>query len=59
LVVGLIEGGINTNVVPDQVKFRIDRRIIPEEVPEDVETETRAVIEAAAASLEGISVLPP
>tara|TARA_R110002110_G_scaffold85816_2_gene223468 strand:+ start:51538 stop:52773 length:1236 start_codon:yes stop_codon:yes gene_type:complete len=56
LVVGLIEGGINTNVVPDQVKFRIDRRIIPEEVPEDVETETRAVIEAAAAGLEGISV---
>ena len=56
LVVGLIEGGINTNVVPDQVKFRIDRRIIPEEVPEDVETETRAVIEAAAASLEGISI---
>ena len=31
LVVGLIEGGINTNVVPDKVTFRIDRRIIPEE----------------------------
>jgi succinyl-diaminopimelate desuccinylase len=31
LVVGLIKGGINTNVVPDNVSFRIDRRIIPEE----------------------------
>ena len=37
LVVGLIAGGINTNVVPDNVKFRIDRRIIPEENPADVE----------------------
>ena len=32
LNVGLIEGGINTNVVPDRVTFRLDRRIIPEEV---------------------------
>ena len=37
LVIGLIEGGINTNVVPDNVKFRIDRRIIPDENPERVE----------------------
>ena len=57
LVIGLIEGGINTNVVPDQVRFRIDRRIVPEEVPEDVEAETRAVIETAAAQLDGIAVL--
>ncbi|MEP4378453.1 MAG: M20/M25/M40 family metallo-hydrolase [Alphaproteobacteria bacterium] len=56
LVVGLIEGGINTNVVPDQVKFRIDRRIIPEENPEAVEAETRAVIDGVAADLKGISV---
>ena len=27
--VGLIEGGINTNVVPDRVTFRLDRRILP------------------------------
>ena len=33
LNVGLIKGGINTNVVPDQVVFRIDRRMIPEEDP--------------------------
>jgi succinyl-diaminopimelate desuccinylase len=37
LVVGLIEGGINTNVVPDRVTLRLDRRIIPEENPGEVE----------------------
>ncbi len=37
LVVGVIHGGINTNVVPDRVVFRLDRRIIPEETPSDVE----------------------
>ncbi|MBW0003178.1 MAG: M20/M25/M40 family metallo-hydrolase, partial [Hyphomicrobiales bacterium] len=34
LTVGLISGGINTNVVPDVVMMRIDRRMIPEENPE-------------------------
>ncbi len=48
LNVGLIEGGINTNVVPDKVSFRIDRRIIPEESPEGAEQELRALISAAA-----------
>jgi acetylornithine deacetylase/succinyl-diaminopimelate desuccinylase-like protein len=44
LNVGLIKGGINTNVVPDQVTFRIDRRVIPEEDPAEVEAELRALI---------------
>jgi acetylornithine deacetylase/succinyl-diaminopimelate desuccinylase family protein len=48
LNVGLIKGGINTNVVPDQVAFRIDRRIIPEENPTEVEAALRALIAAAA-----------
>jgi acetylornithine deacetylase/succinyl-diaminopimelate desuccinylase-like protein len=56
LNVGLIEGGINTNVVPDRVTFRIDRRIIPEELPADAESELRALIEHAAATCPGISV---
>lgn len=56
LVVGLISGGINTNVVPDQVRLRIDRRIIPEEETAAVEAETRSVIEAAALVLDGIAV---
>jgi acetylornithine deacetylase/succinyl-diaminopimelate desuccinylase family protein len=48
LTIGLIEGGINTNVVPDRVVFRLDRRIIPEESPETVEAELRALIGSAA-----------
>jgi len=49
LVVGLINGGINTNVVPDHVSFRIDRRIIPEESPVEVETTLTQQIHGFAA----------
>jgi len=48
LNVGLIKGGINTNVVPDQVVFRIDRRMIPEENPAEVEATLRELIAAPA-----------
>jgi acetylornithine deacetylase/succinyl-diaminopimelate desuccinylase-like protein len=48
LNIGLIKGGINTNVVPDQVVFRIDRRMIPEEDPAAAESELRERIAAAA-----------
>lgn len=48
LTIGLIKGGINTNVVPDRVTFRLDRRIIPEEAPAEVEAELRRVISEAA-----------
>ncbi|PNQ95487.1 peptidase M20 (plasmid) [Azospirillum argentinense] len=48
LTVGLIKGGINTNVVPDRVTLRLDRRMIPEEAPETVEETLRAVIAGAA-----------
>jgi acetylornithine deacetylase/succinyl-diaminopimelate desuccinylase-like protein len=56
LNVGLIEGGINTNVVPDRVSFRIDRRIIPEESPVAAEAELRALLEGSAARCPGISI---
>jgi acetylornithine deacetylase/succinyl-diaminopimelate desuccinylase family protein len=56
LNVGLIKGGINTNVVPDQVVFRIDRRMIPEEAPADVEAELGNTIAAAARTYAGVSV---
>ncbi|HXA92571.1 MAG TPA: M20/M25/M40 family metallo-hydrolase [Steroidobacteraceae bacterium] len=56
LNVGLIEGGINTNVVPDRVAFRIDRPIIPEEDPRAAEAELRALILEAAAAFAGIRV---
>jgi succinyl-diaminopimelate desuccinylase len=56
LVVGLIEGGINTNVVPDNVRFRLDRRIIPEENPDLVEVTLRAAIEDYARQWPGTQV---
>ena len=49
MTVGLISGGINTNVVPDRVVFRLDRRMVPEESPAEVEAELKAVIARAAA----------
>jgi acetylornithine deacetylase/succinyl-diaminopimelate desuccinylase-like protein len=52
LTIGLIAGGINTNVVPDRVTFRMDRRIVPEENPATVERELRGVIAGAAAAYE-------
>ena len=55
LNVGLIMGGINTNVVPDKVTFRIDRRMIPEESPQAVEEELRDLIAQATIALPGIS----
>jgi succinyl-diaminopimelate desuccinylase len=51
MTIGLISGGINTNVVPDRVTFRLDRRMTPEESPEAVESELRSVIEKAAGEI--------
>jgi succinyl-diaminopimelate desuccinylase len=50
LNVGLIEGGTNTNVIPGKVVLKLDRRMIPEEDPAEVEAHLRAVIAQAAAS---------
>ena len=56
LNVGLIEGGTNTNVVPGRVSFKLDRRMIPEEDPAQVEADIRRVITQAAAQIPGITV---
>ena len=56
LNVGTIEGGTNTNVVPGRVSFKLDRRMIPEENPVEVEATLRAVIAQAAAATPGITV---
>ena len=57
LNVGRIEGGTNTNVVPGKVVFKLDRRMVPEENPVDVEAAIRQVIaDAAASCADGISV---
>ncbi len=56
LNVGRIEGGTNTNVVPGKVVFKLDRRMIPEEDPAEVEASIRRVIHEAAATRAGITV---
>ncbi|MDP1955198.1 MAG: M20/M25/M40 family metallo-hydrolase [Polaromonas sp.] len=56
LNVGRIEGGTNTNVVPGKVMFKLDRRMIPEENPTEVEATIRQVIADAAKACPGISV---
>ena len=56
LNVGRIEGGTNTNVVPGKVVFKLDRRMIPEENPAEVEASIRKVIADAAAQVPGIAV---
>ena len=56
LNVGRIEGGTNTNVVPGKVVFKLDRRMIPEENPVEVEAAIRKVIADAAAESIGITV---
>lgn len=56
LNVGRIEGGTNTNVIPGKVVLKLDRRMIPEENPAEVEAEVRRVIEEAAATMPGIRI---
>ena len=56
LNIGLIQGGTNTNVIPGKVVVKMDRRMIPEEDPEQVEADLVAVIQRVAASLAGIRV---
>jgi acetylornithine deacetylase/succinyl-diaminopimelate desuccinylase family protein len=50
LNVGQISGGTNTNVMPGKVVFKLDRRMIPEENPAEVEASIRQTIEHAARS---------
>lgn len=48
LNIGQIAGGTNTNVIPGRVSFKLDRRMIPEENPVEVEARIRQVIADAA-----------
>lgn len=56
LNVGMIQGGTNTNVVPGKVVLKLDRRMIPEEDPTEVEATVRRVITDAAATVPGVTV---
>lgn len=54
MLVGRIDGGTNTNVVPGKVIMKMDRRMIPEEDPVAVEAQVRTLIEEAVAGMPGI-----
>ena len=56
LNIGTIEGGTNTNVIPGRVTFKLDRRMIPEENPADVEAALRKIISDTAAQSAGVTV---
>ncbi len=56
LNVGVIEGGTNTNVIPGRVSFKLDRRMIPEENPVQVEASLRSIIAEAAAQSQDVAV---
>jgi succinyl-diaminopimelate desuccinylase len=56
LNVGQIQGGTNTNVVPGTVVLKLDRRMIPEEDPTQVEADIRRVIQSAADGCAGVTV---
>jgi len=56
MLVGRIDGGTNTNVVPGKVVLKMDRRMIPEEDPAAVEAQVRALIEDAVRGQPGITL---
>jgi succinyl-diaminopimelate desuccinylase len=56
MLVGRIDGGTNTNVVPGKVVLKLDRRMIPDEDPVEVEAQVRTLIENAVKGLPGIRV---
>jgi acetylornithine deacetylase/succinyl-diaminopimelate desuccinylase family protein len=56
LNVGQIQGGTNTNVIPGRVTLKLDRRIIPEENPTEVEAALRQIIADAANETPGVTV---
>lgn len=55
ITVGLISGGFATNVVPDRVVMRLDRRLIPEENGVAVEKALKKLIHKAGAR-KGIKI---
>ncbi|QJD99135.1 M20/M25/M40 family metallo-hydrolase [Massilia forsythiae] len=56
MLVGRIDGGTNTNVVPGKVVMKMDRRMIPEEDPVLVEAQVRALVEDAVRGVPGIRI---
>ena len=56
LTIGMIQGGLNTNVIPDRVMLRLDRRLTPQEVGEEVETALVERVQGALPVREGLEI---
>ena len=56
LNIGTISGGTNTNVVPGRVTFKLDRRMIPEEDPAQVEAGLRQLMNDTVAGTPGVRI---
>ena len=56
LNIGTISGGTNTNVVPGKVVLKLDRRMIPEENPAEVEAGLRLLMAQTVANIPGVHI---
>jgi acetylornithine deacetylase/succinyl-diaminopimelate desuccinylase-like protein len=56
LNIGTVSGGTNTNVVPDKATIKIDRRMIPEEDPVEIEAHLRRLITKAAEAFPNVRI---
>jgi succinyl-diaminopimelate desuccinylase len=54
--VALINGGVKSNVVPDQCQIFVDRRTVPGETAESVRDEIVEIAEKAIAGIDGLRV---
>lgn len=54
--IGVIEGGSTANAVPDQCVIKLDRRMIPREDPDVVQSELKAVIDSVDVSPAKIQI---
>ena len=54
--IGVIEGGSTANAVPDACHVMLDRRMIPREVPQAVQSELYEVINAVDVAPAGVSM---
>src|SRR3546814_7156724 len=53
----VIEGGVKTNVIPDEVRLDVDIRTLPGEGPAEVEAHLRAALGALADRVEVETIL--
>jgi acetylornithine deacetylase/succinyl-diaminopimelate desuccinylase-like protein len=54
--VGVIEGGVKVNIVPDRCVIKVDRRILPQEDPEEVVADIEGILEMLRGRVEGLEV---